>query len=541
MTSGRMSEKYLYQINHTYYFRLRIPRDLKRWFPIADFRRSLKTKTFTSAQQLTRLWAGRTEVLFTKLRSGVMTEGQILQLVEDYIRAWLDETDEYRVAFGHQLVDCGTHTEPAIPYTEMIDNTVEDMYNGTYKRVRPYVKDFLSEQGIVIDLDSMEYKRLLRDLSLAHIKALEIDSAREEGVFTDEYYLQSNKNAKLSTPSIPAPAKDCGVSFSELAETYIAEKTIKNEWKGKTETQNIARLKLLSDLLGADTPVKSLTRKDLITCLEGFKKIPSNRNKLIAYKDKTVHELIKINIPEKALLSPSSIKHHMELLSTLFKFGVRSDFLDKNYAEGLAPRITTKAADERQVYDIDDLQKIVNCTYKKETVPSKKFIPTLAMYTGLRLEEACQLYKRDIENVEGVWCINVIASEDQAVKTQAGARRVPVHSKLIELGFLDYVDTVEHERLWPELNKGRDGYSDAYGKWYQRLNRGYITSNTKKVFHSFRHTVVTQLVNNEVQDSTIKEIVGHSKEGVTRDRYAKALPPAITKKAIETLDYGIRF
>ena len=128
-----------------------------------------------------------------------------------------------------------------------------------------------------------------------------------------------------------------------------------------------------------------------------------------------------------------------------------------------------------------------------------------------------------------------------STKTQAGKRVVPIHSKLIKLGFLKYVEKVKHDRLWPELEKGRDGYSDAFGKWYQRLNRGYITSNKKKVFHCFRHTVITQLVYNEVPDSTIKEIVGHSKDGVTRGRYAKALPATITQKAVETLEYGISF
>ena len=471
-----------------------------------------------------------------------MNEKQIQRLVQDYLERMLQLNDEYRVGKGSQLLDCGDHLEPAIPYSQMIADTTEDMLSGTYERIRPLVGDFLEERGVDVGADSPEYSKLLRDISLAHIEALEIDYQRDLGNFSDRYYKATKQpvNVEQHTAEEPA-AKNSGVTFWQLCEIYIKEKTTKNEWKGKTETQNIARLNLLAELIGEGRAVQDITRPELIQCLQNLQMIPTNRNKIKEYAGKTIVQLVKMKVPENARLSLTSVKHHMELLSTLFKFAVRSDYLDKNYAEGLAPRTTTKASDERQVYDKEDLQRVVDFTFKKEAEPSKKWIPLLAMFTGMRLEEICQLYKRDIQDIDGVWCIKVTDSDEQTTKTQAGNRTVPIHSKLIGLGFLKYVEKVKHDRLWPELERGRDGYSDAFGKWYQRLNRGYITSNKKKVFHCFRHTVITQLVHNEVADSTIKEIVGHSKEGVTRGRYAKELPPAITKKAVDTLDYGIKF
>lgn len=547
MTSGRRSGEYLYQVNHTYYYRVRIPKDLIGYFPSKDLRRSLKTKNLKSAKKLNKLWVAKTEEIFTTLRSGVMTEEQNKRLVHSYINRFLKINDEYRVEHGSQLVGCDTHLETAIPYSQMIAETNEDMLNGTYKRIEPTAREILTEEGIQVDsLDELSYKRFLRDISLAHIKALEIDQRRELGDYSDSFstnrfYIPEQQEEQGGDSRRKKVQTVKGISFSELAAIYIKEKTTKNEWKGKTETQNIARLKLLTELLGAETGVKTLSRPDLIKCLEQLQRVPKNKNKLVAYKTKSIKEILAMDIPEDARMSATSIKHHMELLSTLFKFAVRSDYLDKNYAEGLAPKIKTKASEERQVYERDDLQRIVDFTFKREKEPSKKWIPLLAMYTGMRLEECCQLYKRDIQKIDGIWCVQVYDADEQSIKTKAGFRRVPIHSQLIKLGFLKYVQSVKSERLWSELKRGRDGYSDAFGKWYQRLNRGYITDNKKKVFHSFRHTVVTTLVNNEVQDSTIKEIIGHSIEGVTRNRYAKALPPSITKKAIETLDYGLGF
>ncbi len=43
---------HIYKINHTYYFRVRIPVDLRKWFGRQDFKRSLRTKVLTSAERL---------------------------------------------------------------------------------------------------------------------------------------------------------------------------------------------------------------------------------------------------------------------------------------------------------------------------------------------------------------------------------------------------------------------------------------------------------------------------------------------------------
>jgi integrase len=401
--------------------------------------------------------------------------------------------------------------------SELSVNTSGDMLSGAYGRVRSLVRPFAGSRRVGVEsegsLSCGEHSQPVTPCRSVDIIPQEIVSS--------------------------GLAMDNRISFDELTDIYIKEKTVKSEWKGKTESQNISRLKLLAEIVGEDIDIKTLSRADLIVCLEILKKIPSNRNKLKPYKGKAVTELLAMDISEEALLSTASVKHHMELLSTLFKFAVRHDYLTKNYAEGLSPRITSNASDERQVYDREDLQRIVDYTFRKEREPSRKWIPIIAMHTGMRLEECCQLYKRDIQQTDGVWCVNVTSSDDQKTKTDAGVRKVPIHSKLIELGFLKYVEALTHERLWPELKRGRDGYSDSFGKWYQRLNRGYVTSNRKKVFHSFRHTVVTALVYGDVQDSTIKEIVGHSNVGVTRNRYAKALPATVSQKAIEILDYGL--
>ncbi|MHB8121973.1 MAG: DUF6538 domain-containing protein [Desulfuromonadaceae bacterium] len=61
-----------YQISEMYYFRTRIPFDIRLWFDgTEDFKRSLKTKSLKQARRLLRVWNFRTEETFTLMRSNV--------------------------------------------------------------------------------------------------------------------------------------------------------------------------------------------------------------------------------------------------------------------------------------------------------------------------------------------------------------------------------------------------------------------------------------------------------------------------------------
>jgi hypothetical protein len=79
-----MNTPTLYQIQEMYYFRTRIPVDLRLWFNgQEDFKRSLKTKSLKQARRLLRAWNYRTEETFTLMRSGMLTTAQIKKLADN--------------------------------------------------------------------------------------------------------------------------------------------------------------------------------------------------------------------------------------------------------------------------------------------------------------------------------------------------------------------------------------------------------------------------------------------------------------------------
>jgi integrase len=126
------------------------------------------------------------------------------------------------------------------------------------------------------------------------------------------------------------------------------------------------------------------------------------------------------------------------------------------------------------------------------------WIPLIALFHGLRCNEVAQLYTEDIEEEDGVPFFYIRAERadgskcDKILKTNQSKRPVPIHSELIRLGFLKFVEERRqdstHPRLFAELEIGKDGYfSDPFSKWFARFKTGVLGSDCKATFHSFRH------------------------------------------------------
>lgn len=65
----------------------------------------------------------------------------------------------------------------------------------------------------------------------------------------------------------------------------------------------------------------------------------------------------------------------------------------------------------------------------------------VALYTGLRLGEICNLRTQDIENVQGVACFHIRPHQEDgwSPKSAPGTRLVPIHSQLIKAGVMSFL------------------------------------------------------------------------------------------------------
>ncbi|WP_207537234.1 site-specific integrase [Sabulicella rubraurantiaca] len=168
------------------------------------------------------------------------------------------------------------------------------------------------------------------------------------------------------------------------------------------------------------------------------------------------------------------------------------------------------------------------------------WVPLLALFQGLCLEEALQLCTKHVRTVDGVAQIEI--GDGMVLKTFTRPRTLPVHPALIELGFVDWVDSVREAggtRLFPEAVQA--GPDKRYGhKETQRFTtyRRAVGITRKGVdFHALRTTFSASLKNSRQNQVVIGDMMGHARSGVTAKHYGGETPMPVMVEALEALTF----
>jgi integrase len=183
--------------------------------------------------------------------------------------------------------------------------------------------------------------------------------------------------------------------------------------------------------------------------------LPPNIRKSPKYRDLAIREIVALK-PEQTM-NPSTINKTLVRISTVFKWAVRQGYMERNPAEGMQIPSKRREDQERDALTTEDIKTIFDHPQYGKGPSYTYWVPLIGLYSGMRLEEICQLHLEDIREVDGVWVFDVNQKGDKRVKTKSSERLVPVHSRLIELGLLEYVEKLRaqgQERLF--LNSGED-------------------------------------------------------------------------------------
>ena len=125
-------------------------------------------------------------------------------------------------------------------------------------------------------------------------------------------------------------------------------------------------------------------------------------------------------------------------------------------------------------------------------------------------------------------------------KTAACDELVPIHSHLIELGFIPYVEDLRKRgetRLFPSLKRGRDGYGTAASNWFARYRCSHGVKHRKKAFHSFRHTFSNHLKQQGLPEPQVAALLGHQNGSITYDCYGQPYSVAVLQTTVEKVDF----
>jgi integrase len=242
------------------------------------------------------------------------------------------------------------------------------------------------------------------------------------------------------------------------------------------------------------------------------------------------------------VLSDKSVNQHLQFLSAMFRWATREELIQGNPAEGLAIKKRKRDWDERFAYDDNQLQRLLGTLWLDEVRDERVWAPLIALFTGMRQEEICQLRRCDLIKRDGIWCFSITADAGH-LKSAAAERFVPIHNWLLMKGFPEVLplETMnEEDRIWSLLSPNRlDRYSNSVCKWFSRYKRKKGFTDTRYCFHSLRHTFINKMKQNEVPEPLIRQLVGHGEGSITLGRYGKDYDIEKLNKYLNDVHYDL--
>lgn len=241
-------------------------------------------------------------------------------------------------------------------------------------------------------------------------------------------------------------------------------------------------------------------------------------------------------------IAKGTVNKHVNRLSAFFEFCVRRRYLPSinPFYQRTSKRSKTKggsenAQAERKAFAMPELEHIFDpALYQTRKLPHSFWPPLIALMTGARVNEIAQLYLADIVDDDrsnpGRWRFMILAKEaDQRVKNPSSLRSIPIHPKLIELGFPTYLEDVKslgYKRVFPTLRHTEaSGYGDSVSEFFLGYLREKVQiTDSSRVFHSFRYYFSNQMFRySQKERMHIVGMTGHAREGVFERTYAGEL------------------
>jgi integrase len=209
-------------------------------------------------------------------------------------------------------------------------------------------------------------------------------------------------------------------------------------------------------------------------------------------------------------LHPGSINDgHLPALRSIFAFALSAGHALSNPCVNvklpiISKKVVAERAQPREAFSLGFINKLFSSAWyglgEKGILNSpvyaelatRYWVPLILLAHGFRPIETCQLTLADVFYSGELLCFRVTdEQEGQTVKNVSSKREVPVHTKLLELGFADFVAQRQKQgrpsdRLFPVL----EGWPDP-AKWFtqqfNRYTRDFLDAPKEYTLHSFRH------------------------------------------------------
>lgn len=495
---------------------LRIALGLQR-----EIRRSLKTDSLRLALRRARQYVARYEAVFDKVLN-VVNRDDFQPTNEDYelFIAQIEQADGAKDwgLYSSDQTEPAQAVESALSDDEWCEieekqrrSFIATLLTGQIRRAIPKSQQDLAEQLYASgqSLPILQFKKLLPTL-------------------LERLVLQP-----LSTPG-PAPIdpkptqQPVGPTLYELwklhwdSQTRLAKGRKKSERTKEDEQGHASRLNILS----GNKPVNLLT-------IEDFERIYLQVFEIRRIRGAKIPD--PCSAPESILIKggetpigAGTIEKISVRLGALHGFAYKKGMTTIHPDAPEKPEVKSTPAGQmplEKAFTQSDLGAIFSgylytgtkLTRSNAVFPYQFWLPLLALYTGGRLNELCQLDTEDISknDKDGIWTISLMDDEldrplPKSLKNQSSRRILPIHSELIRMGFLDFVREASNQGREKLFSDGltynpKKGWGSNATHFFCRFPSkstpaaGYFFKcgirardsdgeTDRKNFHSFRHT-----------------------------------------------------
>lgn len=551
--------------NHTYYIRVAIPRHLQKLAKRKEIRYSLNTSKFSEAILKLRKESAKIDKYIKILKDLNMKIQNNKIILSD------DELDKLLVFRLREIEDFFEFNFDEILNYE---KSFQDIALYSQQNIDEKQKDDTDSDNTIISKLLIRYIKWLGSRSSASLSQINmkniIESENSDVTFEDN---QMSNSTMSQTEYLTKLLKSIETYSEKRAHSLIgctqriqpsnpkvrhllsAMKTQKNYDIGSIPQTSTPWIEIFNAMIRPDLHSKNISEETIKTkkqCLETiFELIDKQYIEDITITDcQRLNRLIylipkkwKENNPGKKLLdvllpddmshqdqaiSSTSVNKYLTIFQEFLKYCRQQQLINNDLADIIVKPKVEKHKNVWQPFEAEELKKIFNPkTYFKKMLHSdnpKYWIPLIGLYTGARLNEICQIRTDDVKSDDGIWYFQISdMGEKQSVKNYASVRNVPIHPVLINLGFLEQINWArkqKQDRIFYSLQYNpKNKYGGAMSKAFQYYLDKIGMKDSKKVFHSFRHTVRTKFINSNVSEETANIICGWEGQGAGAKNY----------------------
>ena len=342
-------------------------------------------------------------------------------------------------------------------------------------------------------------------------------------------------------PSRPLPAPS--ETIRAIYDAWAPKLTVSDKEKGRLDHQ----IRRLIEFVG-DKPANHLTKAEVREFMSWVARFPGRRRPpdLNALPIRQLVERFERENAEReeadkwSTLTYTTVGEWFGGYQRMFNHAVAMDQLDINPFDKLKKHVVRGAKSvKRRAYEGHEITAIFSKPmftgfegdgqqgYRDEpgtTIvrDAKYWLPILGLFHGARLTELAAMPLADFRCVkrddgEAIWFFDLTGRK---VKTAQSQRLVPLHPKLIELGWLVHVDALRqqgHAWLFPDLDHtNKNGAGHEFSKWWGNWSSKNGFDDPSITYHSWRHTWKRWARESLVKEEMHDVISGHKAQTVGR-------------------------